>query len=96
MALKTVQGQEVNIMAIRFHPHALERMAQRGATEQEVIVAVETGEQFNAKFNRKGFRRNFAYEKQWRGKRYETKQVEAYAVQQDNDWLVISVITRYF
>ena len=83
-------------MAIRFHPHALERMAQRGATKQEVIVAVEAGEQFNAKFNRAGFRRNFAFEKRWRGKQYKTKQVEAYAVQQDNDWLVISVITRYF
>ena len=83
-------------MAIRFHPHALERMAQRGATEQEVIIAVEAGEQFNAKFNRTGFRRNFAYGKRWRGKHYETKQVEAYAVQQDDDWLVISVITRFF
>ena len=83
-------------MAIRFHPHALERMAQRGATEQEEIVAVEAGEGFNAKFNRAGFRRNFAFEKRWRGKHYETKQVEAYAVQQDDDWLVISVIARYF
>ncbi len=83
-------------MAIRFHPHALERMAQRGATEQEVIVAVEAGERFNAKFDRAGYRRNFPFEKRWRGKRYETKQVEAYAVQQNDDWLVISVITRYF
>jgi hypothetical protein len=83
-------------MAIRFHPHALERMAQRGATEQEVIVAVEAGERFNTKFNRTGFRMNFTYKKQWRGKHYETKQVEAYAVQQNDDWLVISVITRYF
>jgi len=83
-------------MAIRFHPHALERMDQRGATKQEVIVTVETGERFKAKFNRTGFRRNFAFEKQWRGKHYETKQVEAYAVQENDDWLVISVITRYF
>jgi len=59
-------------MAIRFYPHALERMAQRGATEQEVIVAVEAGERFSAKFNRTGFRRNFAYDKRWRGKHYET------------------------
>jgi hypothetical protein len=27
---------------------------------------------------------------------YETKQVEAYAIQENDDWLVISVITRYF
>ena len=83
-------------MAVRFHPHARERMTQRGATEQEVAVAVETGEQFETKFGRTGFRRNFAFEKQWRGKYYKTKQIEAYAVRQDDDWLVISVITRYF
>ncbi len=83
-------------MAVRFHPHARERMTQRGATEQEVAVAVETGERFETKFGRTGFRRNFAFEKQWRGKYYKTKQIEAYAVREDDDWLVISVITRYF
>jgi hypothetical protein len=25
-----------------------------------------------------------------------TKQIEVYAVREDNDWLIISVITRYF
>jgi len=83
-------------MAVRFHSHATERIAQRGATEREVAVAVETGEQFEAKFGRTGFRRNFAFEKQWQGKYYKTKQIEAYAVREDDDWLVISVITRYF
>lgn len=83
-------------MAIRFHRHARERMAERGATEQEVTAAVEGGEQFEAKFGRTGFRRNFVFEKQWRVKSYKTKQVEAYAVRQDDDWLVITVIIRYF
>lgn len=83
-------------MAVRFHSHATERIAQRGATEREVAVAVETGEQFKAKFSRTGFRRNFVFEKQWQGKYYKTKQIEAYAVREDDDWLVISVITRYF
>jgi hypothetical protein len=83
-------------MGIRFHPHARERMAQRGATEQEVIKTVESGERFDAKFNRVGFRRNFTFEKQWLGKQYRIKQVEVYSVREDNDWLVISVITRYF
>jgi len=46
-------------VAIRFHPHAKERMRERGATEDEVIGAVEHGEQFKAKYNRTGFRRNY-------------------------------------
>ena len=32
----------------------------------------------------------------WRGKKYNTKQVEVYAVPEDKDWLVITLITRYF
>ena len=83
-------------MAVRFHPHAQERMVERGASEQEVLAAVEKGERFEAKFDRTGFRRNFVFEKQWQGKYYKAKQVEAYAVRQGKDWLVVTVIARYF
>jgi len=83
-------------MEVRFHSHAQERMRERGATGDEVWATVEEGEMFPAKFGRTGFRRNFAFDSQWRGKHYGTKQVEAYAVQEDSDWLVITVITRYF
>ncbi len=83
-------------MRVRFHPHARKRMIERGASEDEVKVAVEQGEQFPAKFARTGFRRNFTFEGEWRGRHYRIKQVEAYAVCEDNDWLIISVITRYF
>lgn len=48
-------------MVIRFHPHAHERMKERGATEDEVKSAIKEGEQFPAKFNRTGFRRNFSF-----------------------------------
>jgi len=54
------------------------------------------GERFEAKFGRSGFRRNFVFEKQWRNRYYKNKQVEVYAVREGNDWLVISVIVRYF
>jgi hypothetical protein len=60
-------------MAVRFHPHAQERMVERGASEQEVLAAVEKGERFEAKFDRTGFRRNFVFEKQWQGKYYKAK-----------------------
>jgi len=83
-------------MTVRFHAHALERMAERGATRDEVRTTVEQGEQFPAKFGRTGFRRNFLFDDEWRGRRYRTKQVEAYAVQEGVDWLVITVLTRYF
>ncbi len=83
-------------MRIRFHPHAQERMVERGTNEDEVEATVKYGEKFPAKFGRAGFRRNFPFDDEWRGKHYGTKQVEVYAVQEDEDWLVITVITRYF
>lgn len=83
-------------MAVRFHPHALQRLSERGTTRHEVQLTVEQGEQFSAKFGRTGFRRNFRFDQQWEGKYYRTKQVEAYAVPDGSDWLIITVITRYF
>jgi len=71
-------------------------MGERGATEDEVRATVNQGEQFPAKFGRAGFRRNFQFDGEWRGRPYRTKQVEVYAVQEGADWLVITVITRYF
>ena len=82
-------------MTTRLHPHTQERLAERGATEAEVLATVEGGERFPAKLGRTGFRRNFAFDGEWRGRRYATKQVEAYAVEEDG-WLVLTVIVRYF
>lgn len=82
-------------MGIRFHPHALERLAERGTTEGEVATTIEAGERFEAKFGRSGFRRNFAFDGEWNGKRHRAKQVEAYAVEEDG-WLVITVIVKFF
>ena len=83
-------------MSVRLHPHAKERLSERGATEEEIITAIETGETFPAKFGRTGFRRNFAFGEQWKGKIYATKQVEVYAVQEGEDWLAITFVTRFF
>lgn len=72
------------------------RMVERGATEVEVSSAIQQGERFAAKHERVGFRRNYAFERQWHGQFYRTKQVEVFAVLEGPDWLVITVIVRYF
>jgi len=33
-------------MTIRLHPHAIDRLAERGATEEEVHATIQAGEQF--------------------------------------------------
>jgi hypothetical protein len=83
-------------MTVRLHPHAEVRIAERGATPEEVEATVNGGERFPVRFGRTGFRRNFTFDQTWRGRRYRTKQIEAYAVEEDRDWLVITVIVKYF
>jgi hypothetical protein len=81
---------------VSFHPHAGVRLAERGATEAEVAATVTGGEQFPAKFGRTGFRRNFTFQKQRHGRFYKAKQVTAFAVPEEDGWLVITAIVRYF
>ncbi len=83
-------------MKINFHPHALERMKERGATEDEIRTTIEEGERFPVKYNRTGFRRNFPFDSNWHRKYYKNKQVEVYAIEENTTWVVITIITRYF
>jgi hypothetical protein len=83
-------------MNIRLHPHARERLIERGTTQREVEATIESGERFPAKFGRTGFRRNFTFAGEWLGRKYSTKQVEAYAVEDEEGWLVITVLVKYF
>jgi hypothetical protein len=63
-------------------------MTERGATEDEVVATVLGGEPFPAKFGRSGSRRNFRYGSLWRGRLYATKQLEVFAVEEDDSWVV--------
>lgn len=83
-------------MSVRLHPHARDRLEERGATEAEVVATVSEGERFPAKFGRTGFRRNFPFGSRWRGKYYANKQVVVYAVRERGGWLAITVITKFF
>jgi hypothetical protein len=82
--------------AVTFHPHAIGRAIERGATLDEIVMTVEQGQRFPAKFGRTGFRRSFDFNGVWRGRTYAKKQVEAYAIIEDGNWLVLTVITKYF
>ncbi len=74
----------------------MQRMLERCASHDEVYETVTHGETFPAKFGRVGFRRNFSFDDDFRGKRYHSKQVEVFAVPEASDWVVVTVITRFF
>jgi hypothetical protein len=78
------------------HPHAKSRAAERGTTEPEIVDVVETGEVFPAKYGRTGFRKTIIYNDLWHGVHYYAKQIECFAVQEQEDWIVISLLIKYF
>ena len=78
------------------HPHAKTRAAERGTTEYEIKDVVETGEVFPAKYGRFGFRKTIIYNNLWHGVHYYAKQIECYAVQEHEKWVVISLLVKYF
>ena len=81
---------------IRLHPHAKARIEERGASEAEVVETILSGERFEANFDRTGFRLDFGGPYRRRGKTFDTKRIEAYAVFEDGDWLVITVIVKFW
>lgn len=81
---------------IKIHPHAKERMLERGVKEKEVIETVTKGEPFLAKFGRNGFRRNFIFNGLWRGRSFNVKQVEVITVNENDDIIIITVVAKYF
>jgi len=83
-------------MQVIIHLHARQRLMERGASEDEVVETVLTGEMFPAKFERTAFRKNFSYQSIWNSRNYQTKQIETYCVKENNDWIVITVIVKYF
>ena len=83
-------------LSTKFLKHAKVRMKERGASAKEVLLTIETGEKFTAKFDRAGFRRNFPFGKTWQGKFYHVKQIEAYTVQEEKDLIIVTVIVKYF
>lgn len=78
------------------HPHATVRALERGATENEIISVVETGEVFPAKYGRTGFRKTIIYNDTWQGVHYYARQVECFAVKEEDNWIVLSLLVKYF
>ncbi len=81
---------------IKTIPHAKERMNERNISEEEVEYTIENGERFLAKYGRFGFRCNFIFEEIWKGNFYSTKQVEIFVEKEENNLIVVSVISKFF
>ncbi len=81
---------------IVFSEHALSRMELRGATRHEVRQTVREGASSPAREGRTKFRHTFDFQGEWRGARYEHKELSVFAVREGGNWIIVTVITRYF
>lgn len=79
-----------------FTNHALERMKERGASREEVIQTIRQDTRSPAKQGRTAFQHTFDYRREWNGTYYDHKEVTAYAVEEGGEWVVITVICRYY
>ena len=82
-------------MHIRFHLHALERLAERGATEPEARLAITSGIRSPAKFGRISFQKEFRGTWEWLGLSYTVKQITVICVE-ESGILVITAIVKFY
>ncbi len=81
---------------IRLTAHARQQCLDRGATEAEVIQAVQQGSRQPAKHGRELCRYNHSFGHTWQGRSYAIKQVAPVIKEEANEIVVITVYTFYF
>ena len=81
---------------IRFTRHATDRMAERGASADEVTQAIREGARETVREGRHRFRLNLQYGALWQGKYYAIKQVAPVSVEEADAMVVITVYTFYY
>ena len=82
--------------AIIISEHAQDQMAERGATEAEVELAIAASESEPASKGRLMYRKNFEFNARWRGRDYSIKQVAPVVARDGDTLIVVTVYVFYF
>lgn len=82
--------------SIRLSGHARDQLAFRGATEQEVIEAIQTELWQPAEAGRLECRKDFAWNAIWNKKHYATKRVRPIFVEEPGEVVVVTIYVYYF
>jgi len=91
-----VSGSNMSLQNIVYTMHAMEQMLERGATREEVEIAISQGEMSLAKKGRISFRYDFLFDSERGDRHYEMKQVVPVVVEEGEDTVVITVYVFYF
>ena len=76
--------------------HARHRMWDRGAREEDVVLAIRTGQKEPAQRGLHLYRLNLQYHREWDGKYYAVQQVAAVVAEESDRMVVVTVYTFYF
>ncbi len=82
-------------MEIQIDPHTLERAQERGASEQEIKDAIETGFDIPAKYGRMGKAKIYDFKQKRHGKYYEQKRIEVLYTIEENSIVTVTVYVFY-
>lgn len=86
-------GMEKRIL---FSKHAKIKIADRGASEEEVIKAIKEGSSEPSRKGRLLFRKNFHFNSMWQGKHYPIKQVAPVIADENDRMVIVTVYVYYF
>lgn len=81
---------------IRLSGHARQQLQFRGASEQEVVQAIQGGTWAAAEHGRLQCQLEFAFNRVWNKKLYATKQVRPIFVDEADEIVVVTVYVYYF
>jgi hypothetical protein len=84
------------VKRIRLSAHALGYTTKRGFTFDEVEQTIRASPWEPTELGRIECRMNFAFEQEWNGKHYATKQVRPIFIEEADEILVVTVYTYYF
>ena len=71
-------------------------MKARGASEEDVVEAIRTGQKEPARRGRAQFRLNRPYGKVWGGSTYAFQQIVTIVAEEPDCLVVVTVLTFYF
>ena len=81
---------------IHLSGHARVQLRRRGATTDEVTLAIRTSPWQPTELGRLECQKDFAYGREWNGRYYHTKRVRPIFVDEARAIVVVTVYTYYF
>lgn len=81
---------------IVFSTHALKRMRERGAREEDVREAIRTGQREPAQRGLFSYRLNVEFRREWDGRYYGVQQVVPIVAEEERPLMVVTVYTFFF